>query len=144
MSFDLKVSGGDLVILNGDLRKVVDSEKLIQDILKIAQTPAGSNPSFPWYGSFVSRTLIGSGLDTKIILQVGQSQLQNSIQSLMELQGDQVKSGQRMSADEQIKSILDISITRSNKNLTTFNVKIRVLSKGLKPITTAFEVSTLS
>lgn len=144
MSFDLKVSGGDLVIKNGDLRTVVDSEKLIQDLLKIAQTPAGSNPSFPWYGSFISRTLIGSALDTSIILQVGQSQLQNSIQSLMELQAAQVKSGQRVSADEQIKSILDISINRSQKNPTFFIVKIRVLSKGFKPITTAFEVSTLS
>lgn len=144
MSFDLKVSGGDLVISGGDLQTVVDSEKLIQDLLKIALTPAGSNPSFPWYGSFISRTLIGSVLDTSIILQVGQSQLQNSIQTLMDLQKSQVKSGQSVSADEQINSILDISIGRSKKDPRFFIVKIKVLSKGFKPISTAFEVSTIS
>ena len=35
MSFDLKITNGDLVINNGLLTIVVDSEKLIQDILKI-------------------------------------------------------------------------------------------------------------
>jgi len=144
MSFDLKVRNGDLVLNRGDLQTVVDSEKLIQDILKIALTPAGSNPSFPWYGSFVSRTLIGSPLGTSIIIQVGQSQLQNAIQILMQLQSAQSKSGQSVSADEQINSILDISIMRSISDPTSYNVRIKVLSKGFKPITTAFTVSTLT
>lgn len=144
MSFDLKISGGDLVLSGGDLKTVVDSEKLIQDILKMALTPAGSNPSFPWYGSFLSRSLIGSALDTTVLLQVGQSQLQNALQILMKLQQAQVQSGQRVSADEQINSILDISISRSSSNPTSFAVKIRAISKGFKPITTAFEVNTLT
>ena len=54
MSFDLKIINGDLVIKNGQLTTVVDSEKLIQDILKICLTEAGSNPMQPWYGSSIS------------------------------------------------------------------------------------------
>lgn len=143
MSFDLKIKGGDLVIDKGSLKTVVDSEKLIQDLLKISITPAGSNPSYPWYGSFLSRSLIGSALDTSVILTVGQSQLQNAIQILMDLQKAQVKSNQNVSADEQINSILDINIMRSKNNPTFFTVQIKVISRGFKSITTAFEVSTI-
>src|ERR1039458_5609818 len=38
MSFDLKLINGDLVIQNGELQTVTNSEKLIQDILKICLT----------------------------------------------------------------------------------------------------------
>ena len=141
MSFDLKVADGDLVINNGDFKQVIDGEKLVQDILKIALTKAGSNPMYPWYGSYISRSIIGSNLNAGITMQVGQSQLQNAIQTLMELQAAQVRSGQSMSADEQIKSILDISVNRNENNPTFYIVKIRVLSKGLKQFTTTFEVA---
>ena len=43
MSFDIKIKSGDLVITQGQLQKVIDSEKLIQDILKMRLTTAGSN-----------------------------------------------------------------------------------------------------
>lgn len=143
MSFDLKVKNGDLVLDRGDLRTVVDSEKLIQDLLKIALTSAGSNPLQPWYGSYISRSLIGSPLSTNIILQVAQSQLQNSIENLRTLQQQQVKSFQIMTPDEQINSIMDISINRNNSDPRLFDVVIKVLSKGFKPITTAFTVDTI-
>jgi hypothetical protein len=144
MSFDLKVKYKDLVLENGDFKLVRDSEKLIQDILKIALTTAGSNPSFPSYGSFVSRTLIGSVFDTQITFQMAQSQLQNSLELLKDLQKSQLRSGQRMTADEQISSIMDISINRNTKDPRLFDVRIKVISKGLRPITTAFTVSTIT
>ena len=143
MSFDLKIVSGDLVLDQGDLRVVRDSEKLIQDLLKIALTSAGSNPLQPWYGSFISRTLIGSPLTTSIIVQVAQSQLQNAIENLRTLQQSQVKSFQNITPDEQINSILDISINRNQNDPRVFDVRIKVLSKGFKPITTAFTVNTI-
>lgn len=143
MSFDLKIRNGDLVLDRGDLKIVVDSEKLIQDLLKIALTTAGSNPLQPWYGSFISRSLIGSTLSNSIVIQVAQSQLQNSIENLRTLQQLQVKSFQRVTPDEQINSILDISIIRSTLDPRLFDVVIKVLSKGFKPITTAFTVDTI-
>lgn len=143
MSFDLKIKNGDLLIDKGDLKTVQDSEKLIQDILKIALTEAGSNALFPGYGSFISRTLIGSHLDVGITFQVAQSQLQGALENLKNLQTIQLKSGQKVSADEQINTILDILINRNNKDPRQFDVKIKVLSRGLKPITSAFTVSTI-
>ncbi len=143
MSFDLKLKSGDLVIENGDLKIVRDSEKLIQDILKVALTSAGSNPLFPWYGTYVSRTLIGSSLDTGITIQMAQSQLQTALKNLKSLQDGQAKSGQQVTADEQINSIADISINRNSNDPRLFDVRIKVISKGFKPITTVFTVDTI-
>ena len=143
MSFDLKIRNGDLVLDRGDFKTVVDSEKLIQDILKICLTTAGSNPMNPWYGSYVSRSLVGSGLSTDIIFQLGQTQLQNALEILKSLQDSQVKQFQRVSPDEQINSILDISINRNTQDPRLFDVIIKVVSKGFKPVTTVFRVSTI-
>lgn len=143
MSFDLKISNGDLVIKNGQIQTIVDSEKLIQDILKICLTTAGSNPIHPWYGSFISRTLVGNPLHTSVLVQVAKSQLNTALQNLKDLQDLQLKSFQRVSADEQISAILDISINRNQIDPRLFEVSVKALTKGLKPITTAFRVSTI-
>jgi phage baseplate assembly protein W len=143
MSFDLKIINGDLVIVNGALRTVVDSEKLIQDILKLALTTAGSNPIHPWYGSFISRTLVGNPNYTTMLVQIGKSQLTTALNNLKQLQNIQVQSFQRVSADEQLAAISDISITRNQIDPRFYNVVIKALTKGQKPITTAFNVSTI-
>jgi hypothetical protein len=143
MSFDLKINKGDLVIKNGQLQTVVDSEKLIQDILKICLTSAGTNPLHPWYGSFISRTIIGNPSYTSVLVQIGKSQLNTALENLKNLQSLQVQSFQRVTADEQISAILDISIIRSQVDPRLFDIRIQALTKGFKPITTAFRVSTI-
>jgi hypothetical protein len=143
MSFDLKISKGDLVIKQGSLLTVVDSEKLIQDILKMVLTTAGSNPIHPWYGSFISRTLVGNPNYSSMLVQIAKSQLNTALQNLKDLQDLQVKSYQRVSADEQIATISDISIVQSQIDPRLFDVVIKAFTKGMKPITTAFKVSTI-
>jgi hypothetical protein len=143
MSFDLKITNGDLVIQNAALQTVVDSEKLIQDILKICLTDAGSNPLHPSYGSFLSRSVVGNAAQTNVIVQIATSQLNTCLTNLQQLQQLQVKSFQRTSADEQLAAITGISILRSTFDPRLFNVKIRCLTKGFKPISTAFTVSTI-
>lgn len=143
MSFDLKIKNGDFVLQDGDLKQVVDSEKLIQDILKICLTDAGSNPLNPGYGSYLSRTIIGNPMYTNVIVQVTKSQLNSCLANLQTLQTAQIQSQQRVSADEQLAAITDISVIRSGVDPRLFNVRISALTKGFKPITTAFTVSTI-
>ena len=143
MSFDLKISNRDLVIQDGALKPVQDSEKLIQDILKMCLTTAGSNPMFPWYGCFLSRSIIGSPQNTSVLIQISKTQLSTALDNLKALQELQVKSFQRVSADEQISAILDISVNRSQIDPRFIDVKIKALTKGIQPITTAFKVSTI-
>lgn len=143
MSYDLKIIAGDLKINNGQLQTVVDSEKLIQDILKICLTTAGSNPLNPWYGSFISRTIIGNPLNSSVIVQIAKSQLNTALENLKNLQDLQVKSFQRVTADEQLSAVLEVSIVRNQLDLRLFDIKIRALTKGTKPITTAFQINTI-
>jgi len=143
MSYDLKIRNGDLVINNSEIQTVVDSEKLIQDILKMCLTTAGTNLIHPWYGSFVSRTIIGNPQDTSILIEIAKSQLNSALENLKALQELQVKSFQRVTADEQIASILEISVVRNQFEPRLFDIKIKALTKGLKPITTVFRVSTI-
>ncbi len=143
MSFDLQLFNGDLVIQDGDLASVQDTNKLVQDILKICLTPIGGDPLQPWYGSYISRSLIGSPLATDITLQVAQSQLQNSIQNLMTLQQKQLKSFQKVTPAEQISSILDINVARNTTDPRLYQVKIRVATKALTPVTVSFTVNNI-
>lgn len=143
MSFDLKIKNNDFVITNGQLQTVIDSEKLIQDILKLCLTTAGTNPLHPWYGSFISRTIIGNPLHNDVLVQISKSQLTTALENLKTLQDAQVKSFQRMSADEQISAITDISIVRNAIDPRLFDIRIKALTKGFKPITTAFRVSSI-
>ncbi len=144
MSFDLKIIKGDLVLNNGDLQTVTDSEKLIQDILKICLTTAGTNPLHPWYGSFISRSLVGNPAQTSMLAQIAKSQLTTALNNLKQLQSIQLKSFQRVSADEQISAIVDISVIQNQIDPTLFNVEVQVLSKGLKPVTANFRVNTIT
>jgi hypothetical protein len=143
MSFDLKIINRDLVINQGDLQQVVNSEKLIQDILKICLTEVGSNPVHPGYGSYLSKSVVGNPAKIGVIVQVAQAQLNNCLSNLQFLQQQQVKSQQKVSADEQLAAVLGISVIRSTSDPRLFTVKIRGITKGFQPITTAFTINTI-
>ena len=143
MSFDLKIINGDLSISNGDLLTATDSTKLVQDILKICLTEVGSNPLHPGYGSFLSRTVIGNPMYTTTIVQIAKSQLTTCLTNLQNLQQVQIKNRQRVTADEQLAAITDISVIRSSLDPRLFNITIKGRTKGFKPITTAFQVNTI-
>jgi len=140
MSFDLKIIDGDLSIVNGDLEQVSNSNKLEQDILKITLTPIGSNPIATWYGSPISKTLIGSYLSEDIVLNTGKNQLINSIENLKKLQQEQFNSGQQMTADEQIFAVQNVQIIRNKLDYRIISVFINVMSKAFSRVSTSFKV----
>lgn len=143
MSFDLKIVNGDLVITQNSIQIVEDSEKLIQDILKICLTDAGSNPIHPSYGSFLSRSVVGSPLQTSVIVQIAKSQLNTCLTNLQYLQQLQLESLQKLTADEQLAAVTGISVLRSVFDPRLFTVKISCITKGFKQVTTNFSISTI-
>ena len=143
MSFDLKVKYGDLLLSNGDFKQVTGTDKLVQDILKICLTEMGSNPLFPWYGSNINKSLIGSYLPNNITLQIAQSQLQNAIENLQKLQVIQFNSFQNVSASELISGIADISIDRNKIDPRVFIVSIKILTKSFETVDATFNVTNI-
>lgn len=142
MSFDLSIVNGDLVIAsNGDFRKVEDNEKLVQDILKIATTPVGSNPFFPWYGSPLSKTLIGGVFPSGMMDVLASDQLRSSLNVLQKLQEEQAKRGQRVTPGELLAAIREVGIRRNRIDPRHFRITIDVLTKALTPISTGLNVT---
>jgi len=141
MSFDLKLFGGDLVINNGDLAIVEDSDKLIQDILKLVSTQLGSNPFFPAYGSPISQALIGTS-DVIFAQDVAITQLQASIERLKDLQQDQIKNNQIVTAEEQIAVIKDVSVKQARDDPRYYYVNLTVINKAFQSVPISFAVVT--
>lgn len=143
MSFDLKIINGDLRIEKGDILAVENSEKLIQDLLKIAITDIGANPIYPWYGSYLSRSMVGNILDESITIDIARQQLSSSIDKLIQLQKSQLLNFQSITADEHIANLQEVNIIRSETDPRLYFVSIKCISKGIKPITTVFNINTI-
>lgn len=140
MSYDFRIVKGDLGIdANGDIDKVEDTEKLIQEILKVAHTPLGSNIFYPWYGSSISQSLIGNAMDMEFISTVASSQLQSSLENLQRLQQKQALE-QRVTPFEQLAAIKSISITRNQVDPRHFQVIIQAVTRALSTVNTQFSI----
>lgn len=133
MSFDLKIDKGNIAIgQDGDLDRIENTEKLIQDVLKILMTPLGSNVFFPWYGSPLTDVSVGQVLDRKFVVSMIESVIRGNLETLQKLQKQQAASGQRVSAGELLAAIQSIRINRNIVDPTYWTIITRILSKGLK------------
>ena len=141
MSYDLKIINGDLSIGgNGDIVKITDSDKLIQDILKILTTPLGTNKFFPSYGSPLTKTLIGTTYDFNFIGPMASNQIDSSLNLLKQLQQLQMSSGQSVSPFELISAVQQTKVERNQTDPRFFRVFVRVLNRALTTASTAFDV----
>lgn len=144
MSFDFKISEGDFQIASdGDLQKVENTEKLVQDVLKICTAELGSNTLFPWYGSPISKTLVGDVVDEEFVNTVASSQLANSLETLRSIQQEQAK-WQRVTPFEHISAIRNVSIQRNQVDFRFYKVIISVLTKAMSEASTSFLVDPKS
>lgn len=142
MSFDLKISNGDISLgQDGDLEKVEGIDKLVQDILKILMTPVGANVFFPWYGSILTEASIGQVLDKTFVYSMVNQTIRNSLEKLQNLQKNQLANGQSVSANEMLAAIKSIDIYRNTADPTYWSIYLKVLSKGLRVATAVLDVS---
>lgn len=143
MSFDLKIEQGLLSIdTNGDFRKVENTAKLVQEILKICISPLNGNPFDPGYGSLLSKTLIGNPLPMDFLVSSASNQLSGCLQYLQKLQKEQLNY-QPVSAAEQLAALQQIKIERNQEDPRFFEVVIKCLSRDLTTISPTFLVDPL-
>jgi len=142
MSFDFKLIEGDLVIgTNGDLDTVENTDKLIQDILKMLLTPTGANIFFPWYGSLLSSAIIGSPMEDEFIETAATIQITTALQTLQTLQREQMASFQKVTPSELLAAIKEVAVERSQVDPTYYAISVRILTKDLKTAVASFNVT---
>ena len=131
MSYDFKITNGDWSLgSNADIQRVENTEKVIQDILKIIIFPLGKNVFFPWYGSPVSKTLVGNAFDMEFLSTTASSQLMTALETLQKLQQEQAKR-QRVTPFEQIAAVQRVSIERNNVDPRYFSVVVKVATRAM-------------
>ena len=142
MSFDLKIVKGDLALdSSGDLATVENTPKLVQDILKIVSTQIGSNPFFPWYGSPVTKALVGKAYDKRFVSAVATTQLRATLETLQQLQLIQLKTDQMVTPQEQIAAIQNVLVQRDTIDPRNFLVTLTVLNKAFRSTQVSLKVT---
>ena len=144
MSFDLQISNGDLQINGqGDLATVEDTRKLIQDIIKIVSTQIGANPFFPWYGSPITRSLVGRVLEQRFVSAIATQQLRAALERIQTLQQDQLTKNQVITPFEQLAAIQNVTVEQNPIDARFYRIFLVVLSKALRPVPVNMEFEVI-
>lgn len=130
MSFDLKLESGSIVIANGDLVKVTNNDKLVQDIIKIVVTPVGSNTTHPWYGSALQDRVTGTAYPRDVLDQEVVASVAHAVKNLKSLQEQQSRAGQFVSPGEQIAKLIGVNVIRSVQDPRKMDIVISILTKS--------------
>lgn len=142
MSFDLKLTNGDLSLSNsGEVETVFNVDKLTQDILKIIFTPTNSHILHKWYGSPLSARVGGKVYPQDIL----ESEIQNSVlyalKNLKTLQDLQQKDGQFVSPQEAITKVQDITVNLDSADPRQVFINIRVMTKSGAIVEESFSIT---
>ena len=144
MSFDLKIVNGELAINNtGDLASVENTEKLVQDVIKIISTEISSNPFFPWYGCPITQSLIGRAMESTFLSNVASVQLKTSLERLQTLQAEQLNNNQVVTPDEQIALIQNASVEQNTVDPRFYRIFVKVITKALNPVDVPLQIEVL-
>lgn len=128
MSFDLRLSNGDIVLgADQDFSTVVDHEKLIQDIIKIITTSQGSNKFQPAIGSLINKRLVGQTLNAQNTVTVLQGSIQEALVLLQKLQKQQAQK-QALSPAETLIQLNSIDVTRDSVDPRQLNVVVKIMA----------------
>lgn len=93
MSFDIKIISGDIALgTSGDLQKVENIDKLLQDSLKIVLSDKNKNKYHSEYGSDLNALLIGTPIsDNWVSFNKVRQSITNALQILANYQLQQTK-----------------------------------------------------
>jgi phage baseplate assembly protein W len=138
MSYDLKLTNGDLVLSsNKDLDLVKDNDKLFQDMIKILISPLGSNKIHTWYGCDIGSIVVGNVFNSDIVTDSAISQVRSSLENLQMLQKTQARN-QNVSNYEKIVAIQNIFVGAATSDPRLIEVKASVITGGLKDVKVRF------
>jgi len=138
MSFDARLENGDLVI-NEDIEILEDTDKLLQDSIKLLLTPLGSWIFDPQYGTKLSIDLIGEALPSWISEQNLSSLVIAAFEHYKDIQKAQVASGQFLSDAERLASVANVEVFRDRSDPRQFNTFITLVTRNGAVVTHRFK-----
>jgi len=140
MSFDLKIVNNDISVSpNGEVDIVINTDKLIQDVIKILLTTQGTNKFYRWYGSTITQRVIGEVLGSYYTEVEIKRAIEDSLNNLMRLQQSQALY-QNISSSETLAGINYIDITREDSDPRLYSIVVSVLTKKLTAVETTFQL----
>ena len=141
MSFDIKAINGDIELgPNGDVVRVVDSDKLAQDVIKLLNTTLESDPLNPGYGSLLTNAMIGSGnKEPQSLAAQAQVIIADALDQLIAQQQFQ-KTFQALTDAETIIDFNTPLVEQDPQEPRQFNIQVDAVSRDLTPITLAFVI----
>jgi hypothetical protein len=133
MSFDLKLSNGDLKLVAGAPVLVRNKDKLIQDILKILFTATGENKTHPWYGTPLLARAIATATDHGLLDIEVKNSVQYALSNLKTLQELQEKDNQFLTAQEVLSKIgrIDVMLDEFDKRKLIVVIEVAARSNDL-------------
>lgn len=143
MSYDLKLSNGDLVVNStGEFERVFNEEKLTQDIVKILLTPQGISELYPWYGSPLSDRVVGKLLDTKLLDYEMTNAILYALNILKDLQQAQEIDGQYLSPTEVINQIRNVQVVQNSFDSRAYSIVVAVATRRGNIVEETFTITT--
>ena len=134
MSFDLALNRGDISIgVDGDLRKIRNTSKVAQDVLKVLHTPIGSNPLTPNIGSEVTTLNIGVNVNEQFAESRVEASILKSLEAVQAIQKAQARQ-QEVTPEETILNLSEVTAARDSKDPRQYNITITVITGGLTEV----------
>jgi len=140
MSFDIRAFTGDIEIgSNGDLIQITDSDKLAQDVVKLLNTPIGTNPLNPGYGSMLTVNQIGEAVSVEGLVQQTKTIITEALEQLISQQIIQAAIQPVTDAETLIDFETPI-VQQDPLDPRQFNIVVNAISKALTPLAIALVV----
>jgi phage baseplate assembly protein W len=141
MSFDVRAFNGDVELgQNGDFMTVTDSDKLAQDIIKLLNTPIGTNPLNPGYGSTLTVNQIGTSiLSAADLIDQTKTTITQALEQLISQQNAQ-SAIQPLTDAETLVDFETPIVEQDPQEPRRFNIAVNAISRGLTPLTIALVV----
>lgn len=134
MSFDLALNRGDISVgTDGDVRKIRNSSKVAQDVLKILHTPLGSNPFSPNLGSDITTLNIGVNVNQDFAQSRVEASLIRTLELVQAIQRNQARV-QEITPEETIQDLSEVTALRDSEDPRQFNISIAVITGALSAV----------
>ena len=140
MSFDLKLTRGDIELSGGAPVVVQNKDKLLQDVLKILFTATGENSLHPWYGTPLLSRAVGQTSNSDILRTEVMDAINFGLGNLKTLQQMQQQDNQFVTPQEMILKVANVDVQLNELDSRKLVVSISLIARSNELVKESFIV----